>query len=120
MLVVIGVIACGGPSKAEQLGKDMQEAAMSVPGVKAAQVHVNMNTSGNFISAKLVGAGSDEAALSQALEGALPAMLEKTKELDSGSFSVSIFSPDDALSVGWDPSVQLRRAIVGTGLLCSK
>ncbi|MBT2587656.1 hypothetical protein [Arthrobacter sp. ISL-95] len=101
-LLVLGLIACGGPSEAERLVNDMQDAATSVPGVQAAQVHVNMNTSGNFITAKLVGASNDEAALSQALKGALPAMLEKTKDLASGTFSVSIFSPDDAVSVGSD------------------
>ncbi|UXM92724.1 hypothetical protein N5P29_05205 [Paenarthrobacter sp. JL.01a] len=101
-LLILGVTACGvgGPSKAERLGKDMEDAAGSVPGIQDAQVHVNMNTSGNFITAKLTGTGSDQAALAGALDGALPAMLEKTKELDSGSFSVSIFSPDDTVSVG--------------------
>ncbi|QOT21651.1 hypothetical protein [Paenarthrobacter sp. YJN-D] len=102
MMLILGITACGvgGPSKAERLGKDMQDAAASVPGVKDAQVHVNMNTSGNFITAKLTGIGSEHAALAQALEEALPAMLEKTTDLDSGSFSVSIFSPDDSVSVG--------------------
>ncbi|SKB54183.1 hypothetical protein SAMN05660916_01367 [Arthrobacter sp. 31Cvi3.1E] len=101
MMLILGITACGmgGPSKAERLGKDMQDAAASVPGVKDAQVHVNMNTSGNFITAKLTGTGSEHAALAQALEEALPAMLEKTTDLDSGSFSVSIFSPDDSVSV---------------------
>lgn len=102
MMLILGITACGvgGPSKAERLGKDMQDAAASVPGVKDAQVHVNMNTSGNFITAKLTGTGSEHATLAQALEEALPAMLEKTTDLDSGSFSVSIFSPDDSVSVG--------------------
>ncbi|MFJ4268474.1 hypothetical protein ACIPY1_18105 [Paenarthrobacter nicotinovorans] len=101
-LFLLGITACGagGPSKAERLGKDMEEAASSVPGIKDAQVHVNMNTSGNFITAKLTGTGSDQAALAEALDGALPAMLDKTKDLDSGSFSISIFSPDDSVSVG--------------------
>jgi len=102
MMLILGITACGvgGPSKAERLGKDMQDAAASVPGVKNAQVNVNMNTSGNFITAKLTGTGSDHATLAEALEAALPAMLEKTNDLDSGSFSVSIFSPDDSVSVG--------------------
>jgi len=102
MMLILGITACGvgGPSKAERLGKDIQDAAASVPGVKNAQVNVNMNTSGNFITAKLTGTGSDHATLAEALEAALPAMLEKTKDLDSGSFSVSIFSPDDSVSVG--------------------
>ncbi|MEV7660629.1 hypothetical protein [Paenarthrobacter sp. NPDC089316] len=101
-LIILGITACGvgGPSKAERLGKDMQEAATSVPGVQGADVHVNMNTSGNFITAKLTGTGTDQAALAEALDKALPAMLGKTKELNSGSLSVSIFSPDDSISVG--------------------
>jgi len=102
VLVIIGVIGCSGPSKAERLGRDMQDAAASVPGVKAAQVHVNMNTSGNFITAKLVGTSDDAAELTQALQGALPVMLEKTRDLESGTFSVGIFSPDDSVSVGTD------------------
>ena len=103
-LVVLGLSACmvKGPSDAESLTAAMQDAAMSVPGVASAQIHVNMNTSGNFITAKLVGTGSDEATLAQALEGALPAMLEKTEDLQSGTFSTSIFSPDGAVSVGAD------------------
>lgn len=64
---------------------------MSVPGVASANVHVNMNTSGNFITAKLVGTGTDEATLAEALEGALPVMLEKTEDLKFGTFSTSIF-----------------------------
>lgn len=101
-LVVFGLSACmvKGASDAESLKSAMEEAAMSVPGVASAQVHVNMNTSGNFITAKLVGTSSDEAALAQALDSALPAMLEKTEDLQSGTFSTSIFSPDDAVSVG--------------------
>lgn len=75
---------------------------MSVPGIASANVHVNMNTSGNFITAKLVGTGTDKASLAQALERALPAMLEKTEDLKSGTFSTSIFSADDAVSVGPD------------------
>lgn len=103
-MVALCLSACmaKGPSDAESLKSAMQDAAMSVPGVSSAQVHVNMNTSGNFITAKLVGTGSDEATLAQALEGALPAMLEKTEDLQSGTFSTSIFSPDDAVSVGAD------------------
>lgn len=91
-----------GPSDAEDLTAAMQAAAMSVPGISSAQIHVNMNTSGNFITAKLVGTGTDEATLAQALEGALPAMLKETEDLQSGTFSTSIFSPDDAVSVGAD------------------
>ncbi|MDI2034853.1 hypothetical protein [Paenarthrobacter nitroguajacolicus] len=103
-LLILGITACGlgGPSKAERLGKDMHDAAMSVPGVTDARLHVNMNTSGNFITASLTGTGTDQSELSQALGKALPAMLEKTKDLDNGSFSVSIFSPDDSVSVGSD------------------
>lgn len=103
-LMVFALSACGvgGPAPAERLKTALQDAAISVPGVESAQVNVNMNTSGNFINAKLVGADSDEAALAQALEGALPAMLEETEDLKTGTFSVSIFSPDDAVSVGAD------------------
>lgn len=61
-----------------------------------------MNTSGNFITAKLVGTGTDEATLAEALEGALPVMLEKTEDLKFGTFSTSIFSADEAISVGAD------------------
>ncbi|MFC8039109.1 hypothetical protein ACFUOZ_07125 [Paenarthrobacter sp. NPDC057355] len=101
-LFLLGITACGvgGPSKAERLSKEMQDAAMSAPGVKSAQVHINMNTSGNFITAKLTGAGSDQASLAEALDKALPAMLEKTTTLANGSFAISIFSPDDSVSVG--------------------
>jgi len=103
-LVVLGLSACGvgGPAPAERLKTAMQDAATSVPGVASAQLHVNMNTSGNFITAKLVGTASDEAALARALEEALPAMLEETEDLDTGTFSVGIFSPDDGVSVGAD------------------
>ncbi len=73
---------------------------MSAPGIASAQVHVNMNTSGNFITAKLVGTGSDEAALAEALDEALPAMLTETEDLTSGTLSISIFSADDAVTVG--------------------
>ncbi|MFF2347963.1 hypothetical protein [Pseudarthrobacter sp. NPDC058119] len=101
-LAVVALPACGqgGPAPAERLKASIEEAATAVPGVASAQVHVNMNTSGNFITAKLVGTGSDKASLTQALEGALPAMLEKTEDLQSGTFSTSIFSPDDSVSVG--------------------
>jgi hypothetical protein len=80
----------------------MQEAAMSVPGIAAAQVHVNMNTSGNFITAKLVGTSHDEAVLTEVLGDALPLMLAETEDLTAGTFSTGIFSPDDAVSVGAD------------------
>ena len=73
---------------------------MSVPGIEAAQVNVNMNTSGNFISTKLVGTGHDKAVLTEVLGDALPVMLAETEDLESGSFAISIFSPDDAVSVG--------------------
>ncbi|MDQ0000301.1 hypothetical protein [Pseudarthrobacter sulfonivorans] len=102
--LLFGFTACSetGSSRAERLKTDMQEAAMSVPGVASANVHVNMNTSGNFITAKLVGTGTDEATLAEALEGALPVMLEKTEDLKFGTFSTSIFSADEAISVGAD------------------
>ncbi|MFF2843992.1 hypothetical protein [Paenarthrobacter sp. NPDC057981] len=101
-LFLLGITACGvgGPSKAEQLSKEMQDAAMSVAGMQQADVHVIMNTSGNFITAKLTGTGSDQASLAEALDKALPAMLEKTTALNNGSFAISIFSPDDSVSVG--------------------
>lgn len=101
-LIVFALSACGfgGPAPAERLKAAMQDAAISAPGIASAQVHVNMNTSGNFITAKLVGTGSDEAALAEALDEALPAMLEKTEDLTSGTLSISIFSADDTLSVG--------------------
>jgi hypothetical protein len=103
-LLVFGLSACGagGPSRADRLKTEMQDAAMSVPGVESAQVHVNMNTSGNFITAKLVGSGHDEATLAEVLGDALPPMLAKTSDLESGSFAISIFSPDDAVSAGAD------------------
>lgn len=101
-LLLLGLSACGpgGASKAERLGQDMQEAAMSVPGMESAQVTVNLNTSGNFINVKLVGNSTDQAALADLLGQALPPMLEKTKDLESGSFAISIFSPDDTVSAG--------------------
>jgi hypothetical protein len=101
-LAVLALPACGqgGPAPAERLKASMEEAAMAVPGIASAQVHVNMNTSGNFITAKLVGTGNDEATLTQALKGALPAMLETTQDLQSGTFSTGIFSPDESVSVG--------------------
>ena len=101
-LAVLALAGCGGPSRADSLKASMEEAANSTPGVASAQVHVNMNTSGNFITAKLVGESADEAALAQALDEALPAMLEKTEDLHRGTFSTSIFSPDDSVSVGAD------------------
>jgi hypothetical protein len=103
-LAVLALASCGpgAPTRAESLKASMEDAAMSVPGIASAQVHVNMNTSGNFITAKLVGTGSDEATLAKALEGALPAMLEKTENLQSGTFSTTIFSSDNAVSVGAD------------------
>ena len=103
-MAVLGLSACvvSGASPADSLKKEMQDAAMSVPGVKSAQVNVNMNTSGNFINVKLVGTGNDEAALAEVLGEALPPMLEKTEDLESGSFAISIFSPDDAVSAGAD------------------
>lgn len=73
---------------------------MSVPGVESASVNVNMNTSGNFISVKLVGNSTDQTALADVLGNALPPMLEKTKDVESGSFAISIFSPDDSVSAG--------------------
>jgi predicted small lipoprotein YifL len=101
-LTAFTLAACGvgGPAPAERLKATMQDAAMSAPGIASAQVHVNMNTSGNFITAKLVGTGSDQATLAQALDGALPAMLEETEDLETGTLSISIFSADDAVSVG--------------------
>ena len=103
-LAFLALTGCGaGPaSSAESLKASIEDAAMSVQGIASAQVHVNMNTSGNFITAKLMGTGNDEATLTRALEGALPAMLEKTENLQSGTFSTTIFSPDDAVSVGAD------------------
>ena len=103
-MAVLGLSACvvSGVSPADRLKKDMQDAAMSVPGVESAQVNVNMNTSGNFINVKLVGTSNDEAALAEVLGEALPPMLEKTEDLESGSFAISIFSPDDAVSAGAD------------------
>ena len=103
-LVILAVPGCGtgGPAPAESLKAAIEDAAMAAPGVASAQIHVNMNTSGNFISAKLVGTTSDEAGLAQALAGALPGMLKQTEHLQSGTFSTSIYSPDGAVSVGAD------------------
>ncbi|WP_420180323.1 hypothetical protein [Paenarthrobacter sp. TA1.8] len=99
-LLILGASACGlgGPSKAERLGKDLEAAALSVPGVESAKLNVNMNTSGNFITVKLVGSSHDADVLADVLGNALPPMLEETEELQSGTFGISIFSPDDAVS----------------------
>ncbi|WP_223252969.1 hypothetical protein [Arthrobacter sp. AFG7.2] len=78
----------------------MNDAAMTVPGIQSTLINVNMNTSGNFITAKLVGNSMDQAELADALRRALPPMLEETSHLDGGTFSTSIFSPDDSVSVG--------------------
>jgi hypothetical protein len=101
-LVVLGLAACmvKGPSAAERLESDMQEAAMSVAGIESAEVDVILNTSGNFITVKLVGASHDEAGLAEMLGNALPPILATTKELESGSFAIGIFSPDDTVSAG--------------------
>ncbi|MET3366828.1 UNVERIFIED_CONTAM: hypothetical protein ABIE34_000049 [Jeotgalibacillus campisalis] len=99
-LFILSASACGlgGPSKAERLGKELEAAALSVPGVESAKLNVNMNTSGNFITIKLVGSSHDADVLADVLGNALPPMLEETEELQSGTFGVSIFSPDDAVS----------------------
>ncbi|NWL11367.1 hypothetical protein DM791_14285 [Paenarthrobacter nitroguajacolicus] len=99
-LLIMSASACGlgGPSKAERLGKDLEAAALSVTGVESAKLNVNMNTSGNFITVKLVGSSHDADVLADVLGNALPPMLEETEELQSGTFGISIFSPDDAVS----------------------
>lgn len=101
-LIVLGLSAClpQGPSTADRLENDMEEAALSVAGVDSANVDVIMNTSGNFITVKLVGTSYDEAVLTDTLGNALPPMLAATQGIESGSFAVSIFSPDDAVSAG--------------------
>jgi hypothetical protein len=101
-LLALGLAACTpqGPSGAQRLEQDMEQAAVSVAGVDAAEVDVIMNTSGNFITVKLVGTGRDASALADTLGAALPPILAATEGLESGSFAVSIFSPDDAVSAG--------------------
>ncbi|MGX1162280.1 hypothetical protein RKD54_003189 [Pseudarthrobacter sp. SLBN-100] len=101
-LVVLGLSACmaKGPSTADRLENDMHEAAMSVAGIESAEVDVILNTSGKFITVKLVGSSYDEAGLTKILGDALPPILATTEELESGSFAIGIFSPDDAVSAG--------------------
>ena len=71
---------------------------MSVPGIKSVSVNANANTSGNFIVVKLVGDTDDKSELTEILRDAIPALLDSIKDLESATFGVSIFSPDDAVS----------------------
>jgi len=105
--LTVGILAAflsacglGGPSKADQLESALQKAGMSVPGVTAVQADANLNTSGKFITVKLVGASADKATLTRTLDQAMPALLDSIKDVEGGTFGVSIFSPDDAVHAG--------------------
>lgn len=54
---MFSLASCGldQTAQADALETEMEEAATSIPGVQSANAHVNMNTSGNFITIKLVG-----------------------------------------------------------------
>ncbi|WP_309108874.1 hypothetical protein [Arthrobacter sp.] len=101
-LLTLSLTSCGldQTAQADKLETEMEEAATSVSGVQSANAHVNMNTSGNFINIKLVGTSGDDDVLGESLKEALPVILEKTKDVDGGTFSISIFSPDDTIQVG--------------------
>lgn len=101
-ILALCLAACGwgGPSKPEQLETALQKAGMAVPGVTSASADANVNTSGKFITVKLVGESADKAALTQTLQNALPALLDSIKDVEGGTFAVSIFSPDDAVQAG--------------------
>jgi hypothetical protein len=88
----------GGASRADRLESSLKDAAMSVPGIKSVSVNANANTSGNFIVVKLVGDTDDKSELTEILRDAIPALLDSIKDLESGTFGVSIFSPDDSVS----------------------
>ncbi|MGO4121371.1 hypothetical protein [Arthrobacter sp. YAF16] len=105
--LIVGILAAtlaacglGGPSEPDQLEAALQKAGKSVPGVTAVQADANVNTSGKFITVKLVGESADKAALTQTLGRAMPALLDSLKDVKGGTLGVSIFSPDDAVHAG--------------------
>jgi len=101
-VLAASLTACGlgGPTKEDQLEAALQKAGMSVPGVASAKADANVNTSGKFITVKLVGDTADKAALTQTLQKAMPALLDSLKDVEGGTLGVSIFSPDNAVQAG--------------------
>ena len=101
-ILAVSLAACGlgGPSGPDRLEAELQKAGGSVPGVSSARADANVNTSGTFITVKLVGESADKATLTQTLQSAMPALLESIKDVEGGTFGVSIFSPDDAVQAG--------------------
>ncbi|WP_235564048.1 hypothetical protein [Arthrobacter sp. Soil763] len=101
-LLVTMLAACGlgGPSKEQQLESALQKAGMSVAGVSSAEADAKVNTSGEFITVKLVGETAEKETLARTLQDAMPALLESIRDVDGGTFGVSIFSPDGAVSAG--------------------
>ncbi|GGI83334.1 hypothetical protein [Pseudarthrobacter scleromae] len=101
-LLMVSLASCGldQTAQSDTLETEMEEAATTIPGVQSANAHVNMNTSGNFITIKLVGTSADPDVLGESLKEALPVILNKARDLDGGTFSISIFSPDDTVGIG--------------------
>lgn len=102
LAVALSGCVFGGPSRAERLETTLEDAAMSVQGIKSASVDANVNTSGNFITVKLVGDSDDKPELRETLRNAIPAILDSIKDLETATFGVSIYSPDDSVSVDPD------------------
>ncbi|MBT2596047.1 hypothetical protein [Arthrobacter sp. ISL-72] len=92
----------GGPSREEQLKATLDDAATSVPGVVSSTATAKVNTSGNFLGAVVVADTQDPAELKEILRTVITAMLERTADLESGTLSVSVFSPDKTQSVSVD------------------
>lgn len=97
--MILGGCGLGGPSKEEQLTATLDDAATSVPGVVSSEATAKVNTSGNFLGSVVVANTEDPGELKEILRNVVTSMLESTADLESGTLSVSVFSPDKTQSV---------------------
>jgi hypothetical protein len=98
-LAGIALSSCGYEAKGEKIQQAITEDVNAVSGVTEANVQVNANTSGTFITVKVTADSYDTSELTRILDEALTTIL-KDPRIEDGSFGMGVFSPDDAVSVG--------------------
>jgi hypothetical protein len=92
------VTACGD-DKETRIEQAIAEDVKAVAGVARVTPSVNANTSGTFITVKVTADGSDRPDMERILNDSLVSVLRDPRVGD-GVFAMSVFSPDDATSVG--------------------
>lgn len=99
LVSVASLSACGYAEEKSTIERALHENVESIPGVTEADTHVNVNTSGTFISLDITANSYDEEELKNIAREALT-RIARDARIENGTFSMGVFSPDSSVNIG--------------------